>query len=315
MLAAACGGSAPETFDLSAASVPEVHKLRAQIAIREPVTSLDLDSQRILVRTSPETVAYLTGAQWSDRLPTLIQTRLVQTFQNAHLSGSVGRAGAGFSSNYSLELDIRAFELDAKSVQANCRYRGQDRRRSRRADRRVAHLQDAGSFGGNQRRAGVRCAERGIVGRHDANRRLHRRSDVSGARRLVAPGGGSSHPPRRVGEHRIDLAGVGQQIGARLRAVAVVLADLGEQAFELLRIALDRVAELRIGAAAPADFVEGLLALRRVEAAREGVIVAAPPAIPHFRRRIRVDQTGDADGDGVERVGGRTIGAAGPGAG
>ena len=119
LLAAACGGSAPETFDLSAASVPEVHKLRAQIAIREPLTSLDLDSQRILVRTSPETVAYLTGAQWSDRLPTLIQTRLVQTFQNAHLLGSVGRAGAGFSSNYSLELDVRAFELDAKSVQAN----------------------------------------------------------------------------------------------------------------------------------------------------------------------------------------------------
>jgi cholesterol transport system auxiliary component len=119
LLAAACGGSAPETFDLSAASVQETHKLRAQIAIREPLTSLDLDSQRILVRTSPETVAYLTGAQWSDRLPTLIQTRLVQTFQNAHLLGSVGRAGAGFSSNYSLELDVRAFELDAKSVQAN----------------------------------------------------------------------------------------------------------------------------------------------------------------------------------------------------
>jgi cholesterol transport system auxiliary component len=119
LLVVACGGSAPETFDLSAASVPEAHKLRAQIAIREPLTSLDLDSQRILVRTSPETVAYLTGAQWSDRLPTLIQTRLVQTFQNAHLLGSVGRAGAGFSSNYSLELDVRAFELDAKSVQAN----------------------------------------------------------------------------------------------------------------------------------------------------------------------------------------------------
>jgi cholesterol transport system auxiliary component len=117
LLITACGGSAPETFDLSAATVPEAHRLRAQVAIREPVTSLDLDSQRILVRTSPETVAYLTGAQWADRLPTLIQTRLVQTFQNAHLLDSVGRAGAGFSSNFSLELDVRAFELDAKRVQ------------------------------------------------------------------------------------------------------------------------------------------------------------------------------------------------------
>jgi cholesterol transport system auxiliary component len=115
---AACGGSAPETFDLSATSVPPVHKLRAQLAVREPVASLDLDTQRILVRTGPETLAYLAGAQWSDRLPTLVQSRLVQTFQNAHLIQSVARAGAGFAADYSLELDIRNFELDVKAGQA-----------------------------------------------------------------------------------------------------------------------------------------------------------------------------------------------------
>ena len=116
---ASCGGAPPETFDLSAASVPGAHRLRAQIAIREPVASLDLDGQRILVRTGPETVAYLSGAQWSDRLPTLIQTRLVQTFENAHLLQSGARAGGGVAADYSLELDIRAFELDAKAVQAD----------------------------------------------------------------------------------------------------------------------------------------------------------------------------------------------------
>jgi cholesterol transport system auxiliary component len=118
LVAASCGGAPPETFDLSAAAVPGAHRLRGQIAIREPVAALDLDGQRILVRTGPETVAYLSGAQWSDRLPTLIQTRLVQTFQNAHLL-QVGRAGGGVAADYSLELDIRAFELDAKAVQAD----------------------------------------------------------------------------------------------------------------------------------------------------------------------------------------------------
>ena len=95
------------------------HKLRAQVAIREPVASLDLDSQRILVRTGPETIAYLAGAQWSDRLPSLVQTRLVQTFQNAQLLRSVARAGGGPAADYSLELDIRAFELDVAAAQAN----------------------------------------------------------------------------------------------------------------------------------------------------------------------------------------------------
>ncbi len=119
LLVASCGGSALETFDLSAASPPSAHRLRAQIAVREPTASLDLDGQRILVRTGPETLAYLAGAQWSDRLPSLVQTRLVQTFQNAHLLQSVARAGGGIAADYSLELDIRAFELDAKAVQAN----------------------------------------------------------------------------------------------------------------------------------------------------------------------------------------------------
>jgi cholesterol transport system auxiliary component len=119
LVVAACAGAPPETFDLAAASLPPAHKLRAQIAVREPIASLDLDSQRILVRTGPETVAYLAGAQWSDRLPALVQTRLVQTFQNARLLQSVARSGTGVAADYNLELDIRAFELDVGGAQAN----------------------------------------------------------------------------------------------------------------------------------------------------------------------------------------------------
>ena len=118
LLVAGCGGSAPEMFDLTAPAVPAARAMRAQLSIREPTASLDLDSQRILVRTGPETVAYLSGAEWSDKLPTLVQTRLLQTFQNARLIKSVARSGTGVEADYSLELDIQAFELDAKAVAA-----------------------------------------------------------------------------------------------------------------------------------------------------------------------------------------------------
>jgi cholesterol transport system auxiliary component len=114
---AGCASAPPETFDLSASSAKA--RLRAPLAIREPVASLDLDSQRILVRTGPETVAYMAGAQWSDRLPALVQTRLVETFQNAKQLRYVGRAGAGFSAEYEMELDIRSFELDTSTGQAH----------------------------------------------------------------------------------------------------------------------------------------------------------------------------------------------------
>jgi cholesterol transport system auxiliary component len=115
---AGCSASAPQTFDLSAAVAPPQRPTGAQLAVREPSASLDLDSQRILVRTGPETVAYLSGAQWSDRLPALVQNRLVQTFQDAKMLRSVSAANVGLAADYSLQLDIRAFELDVSRGEA-----------------------------------------------------------------------------------------------------------------------------------------------------------------------------------------------------
>jgi cholesterol transport system auxiliary component len=113
--AAGCSSSAPQTYDLSAATVASFRPLRAPVAVREPVATLDLDTQRVLVRTGPGMLAYLSGAQWSDRLPTLVQTRLIETFQNANLFQSVSRASSNLAAQYDLQLDIRDFELDAQS--------------------------------------------------------------------------------------------------------------------------------------------------------------------------------------------------------
>lgn len=115
---ASCASAPPETFDLRAAPAPRVATLHAPLAIREPVASLDLDSQRILVRTGPGTLATMAGAQWADRLPALVQAKLVQTFQNANQLRFIGRSGAGFAADYVMELDIRAFELDVKKSEA-----------------------------------------------------------------------------------------------------------------------------------------------------------------------------------------------------
>jgi cholesterol transport system auxiliary component len=114
-----CASAPPQTFDLNAASAASGVNLRATLAIREPVASADIDSQRILVRTGRDTLANLAGAQWSDRLPALVQARLVQSFQNARQLRFVGRAGAGFVADYDMELDIRAFELDVAAARAD----------------------------------------------------------------------------------------------------------------------------------------------------------------------------------------------------
>ena len=87
------------------------HALGARVRVAEPLAALDLDSNRILVRTGPQQMATLAGAKWPDRLPLVVQARLTQSFQNAGLARQVGRNPAA-TANYELDLDIRRFELD-----------------------------------------------------------------------------------------------------------------------------------------------------------------------------------------------------------
>lgn len=113
------GGAAPETFDLSALPRGTAGgRLRGQLVVSEPVATAALDSDRIVVRPTPDAVAYLKGAQWSDRLPRLVQTRLVQSLENARLLRAVGRPGDRIQADYILDSELRRFEIDIAAGQA-----------------------------------------------------------------------------------------------------------------------------------------------------------------------------------------------------
>jgi cholesterol transport system auxiliary component len=114
---AACASSPLTIYDLTPASPGPIHDPPGgQIRIGQPVATLDLDSERILVREST-TLAMLPGARWSEGLASLFRNRLVQTFQNAGLSRLL--AGGGAAADYQLDLDIRAFEFDAVTSEAH----------------------------------------------------------------------------------------------------------------------------------------------------------------------------------------------------
>ena len=113
---ASCAGGEPATFDLNAAKPVSARPLQAQLRVGEPIAAIDLDSDRILVRVGPDQLATLAGARWSARLPLLVQSRLTQTFENAHLLGKVGGHGATTSADYDLDVEIRKFELDAAQM-------------------------------------------------------------------------------------------------------------------------------------------------------------------------------------------------------
>lgn len=112
-LLSACGAPARDTYDLSitnvtAAGAPKHQKI--QILVEQPDAVKALDGQDIVIKQGGS-IAYLKKAQWSDRLPDLVQARLVQAFDNSNHFGGVGRPGDGLAINYRILTDIRSFDV------------------------------------------------------------------------------------------------------------------------------------------------------------------------------------------------------------
>lgn len=119
-LAALSGCASPPaaTFDISPAAMARAGGGRGLLVVAEPVAVSLLDSDRIVVRTRDNGVAYLKGAQWPQRLPSLLQARLIQSFENARRVGSVGRPGERLNPAHQLNVEIRTFEVQEATGEA-----------------------------------------------------------------------------------------------------------------------------------------------------------------------------------------------------
>lgn len=115
-LLSGCGSTASnDTFDLSVSGVGTIdgRSLRSrQILVTEPTALKALDSENIVIRLSSSEVQYLAKSQWSDRLPRMVQSKLVEAFENTGQLGGVGRPGQGLAIDYQVVTDIRTFEVD-----------------------------------------------------------------------------------------------------------------------------------------------------------------------------------------------------------
>ncbi len=114
----ACASSKKlDTFDLSSASpdVSSPKKQGRQILIAAPSALKALDGENIVVRSGLNSISFLKGAQWADRLPNIVQSRLVQAFESTGRLGGVGRPGEGLAIDYQVISDIRTFNINVSS--------------------------------------------------------------------------------------------------------------------------------------------------------------------------------------------------------
>jgi cholesterol transport system auxiliary component len=112
--AAAGGTKALDTFDLTTPDAVSAgpRKGKVQVLVTEPQALKALDSENIVVRNGASQIQYLAGAQWSDRLPKIVQARLIQAFEKSGRFGGVGRPGEGLAIDYQVITEIRAFGIE-----------------------------------------------------------------------------------------------------------------------------------------------------------------------------------------------------------
>lgn len=124
LLASACSfgpAAPPTTYDLLAPKVMTLtapKPARFQLVVNEPNAVRSLENDRILVRTGAAQVSYYKDAAWTDRLPRLMQARIVEAFQNAGLVSAVGSRADRLDADIEMASEVIAFQVEVEGGKA-----------------------------------------------------------------------------------------------------------------------------------------------------------------------------------------------------
>lgn len=107
-------GPAPVIYDLSPKSTfdDNLPEIRAQVIVEEPSAARGIDSDRIALRPRPIEIKYFAGSRWSARAPKMVQTLLVESFENTGKIVAIGRQSIGLRSDYVIKSELREFQAE-----------------------------------------------------------------------------------------------------------------------------------------------------------------------------------------------------------
>lgn len=104
----------PELFDLSPKSTfaPDLPKVNWQLIVERPVAAAGLSSSRIALKRHPLRLEYYAKTTWTDIAPKMVQTLMVESFENSGRIVAVGRESAGLRSDFILKTEMREFQAE-----------------------------------------------------------------------------------------------------------------------------------------------------------------------------------------------------------
>lgn len=105
-------GPPPALYRLTPKSTfrPDLPEVDWQLVVETPVSNASLNTTRIALQRSAIQVEYYAGAGWIDRAPAMLQTLMVESFENSRRIVAVGRENVGLRADLVLKVELREFE-------------------------------------------------------------------------------------------------------------------------------------------------------------------------------------------------------------
>lgn len=83
-----------------------------QLVVELPIGAETLNTPRIALSRTPLTLDYYGGSRWSERAPVMVQTLLVESFENTGRIVAVARKSTDLRADYVLKTDLREFQAE-----------------------------------------------------------------------------------------------------------------------------------------------------------------------------------------------------------
>ena len=83
-----------------------------QLVLEVPVADAGLSTTRVALQMSPTQLKYYARSSWTDRAPLMVQTLMIESFENSKRIVAVGRESVGLRADYILKSELREFQAE-----------------------------------------------------------------------------------------------------------------------------------------------------------------------------------------------------------
>jgi cholesterol transport system auxiliary component len=107
-------GEPPQIYTLSPKSIFAADQPRVewQLIVEAPISAASLNTARIVVQRSSLQIDYFARSNWSDTAPLLVQTLLIESFENTGKIVAVSREATNLRADYLLKTELREFQAE-----------------------------------------------------------------------------------------------------------------------------------------------------------------------------------------------------------